>query len=81
MAERNFVRRNMRFWPISRTGASERSICNALAAPIARALLDQLAPGRRETLAGPYAEMHHALLRDTPALAAEAILSTAGEGA
>ena len=53
----------------------------AQAAPIARALLEQLAPSRREALAGPYADMHHALLRDTPALAAEAILSTAREAA
>jgi lipid-A-disaccharide synthase len=53
----------------------------AQAAPIARALMEQLAPGRREALAGPYAEMHHALLRDTPALAAQAILATAGAGA
>jgi lipid-A-disaccharide synthase len=53
----------------------------AQAAPIARALMEQLAPGRREALAGPYAEMHDALLRDTPALAAQAILATAGAGA
>lgn len=53
----------------------------AQAGPIARALLEQLAPARREALADPYAQMHHALLRDTPALAAEAILTSGGEGA
>lgn len=44
---------------------------------IARAMLEQLEPARRAALEARFAEMHESLTRDTPALAAEAILATA----
>jgi lipid-A-disaccharide synthase len=45
---------------------------------LARAVLDQLGdPERRARLAARFTEMHHALKRDTPRLAADAILGAA----
>ena len=45
---------------------------------LARAVLDLLADGeRRRRLAERFTEMHHALMRDTPRLAADAILAEA----
>ncbi|MEG1832112.1 MAG: lipid-A-disaccharide synthase [Burkholderiaceae bacterium] len=44
---------------------------------IARAMLDQLDAGRRAQLVERFSAMHESLTRDTPALAAEAILATA----
>lgn len=44
---------------------------------IARAMLEQLEPARRAALEARFGEMHESLTRDTPALAAEAILATA----
>ncbi|MEF9944340.1 MAG: lipid-A-disaccharide synthase, partial [Burkholderiaceae bacterium] len=44
---------------------------------IARAMLDQLDVGRRAQLVERFSAMHESLTRDTPALAAEAILATA----
>lgn len=44
---------------------------------IARAMLEQLEPTRRAQLVERFAEMQESLTRDTPALAAEAILATA----
>lgn len=44
---------------------------------IARAMLDALEPARRELLVERFTAMHESLTRDTPALAAAAILATA----
>ena len=50
----------------------------ATPAALARAVLDLVADGeRRERLAARFTEMHHALKRDTPRLAADAILAEA----
>jgi len=50
----------------------------ATPAALARAVLDQLADGDgRARLVERFTEMHHALLRDTPRLAADAILAEA----
>ena len=44
---------------------------------MARSLLDQLSPARRDKLAARFTELHESLIRDTPRLAAEAIERTA----